>query len=267
MGFFKFKRECAICNNETGLKCYHIADDKCICRECFEKSGISLLTPIKAMTEDDIKKAINNRNEYKENLIKFNATKKIGTFIEFDDNQKKWIIPYGNMGKKKYPKIYNYSDIVDFELLEDGVTITKGGLGAAIAGGVLFGGVGAIVGGTTGAKKSKSVCNSLKIKITINDINNPVVYINFITTETKKNSYMYQGIYNSAQECLSTLQLIYNNQETRIENNNVAQFSSADEILKFKNLLDSGIITQEQFEAKKNQLLGLGSGPIDPTNW
>lgn len=34
-------------------------------------------------------------------------------------------------------------------------------------------------------------------------------------------------------------------------------FSSADEIEKFKGLLDKGIITQEEFDAKKKQLLGL----------
>lgn len=33
--------------------------------------------------------------------------------------------------------------------------------------------------------------------------------------------------------------------------------SNADEIKKFKELLDSGIITQEEFDAKKKQLLGL----------
>ena len=33
--------------------------------------------------------------------------------------------------------------------------------------------------------------------------------------------------------------------------------SNADELAKFKSLLDSGIITQEEFEAKKKQLLGL----------
>lgn len=37
----------------------------------------------------------------------------------------------------------------------------------------------------------------------------------------------------------------------------VQVFSSADEIRKFKELLDSGIITQEEFDAKKKQLLGL----------
>ena len=33
--------------------------------------------------------------------------------------------------------------------------------------------------------------------------------------------------------------------------------SNADELKKFKELLDSGIITQEEFDAKKKQLLGL----------
>ena len=37
----------------------------------------------------------------------------------------------------------------------------------------------------------------------------------------------------------------------------VQQVSSADELKKFKELLDSGIITQEEFDAKKKQLLGL----------
>ncbi len=36
-----------------------------------------------------------------------------------------------------------------------------------------------------------------------------------------------------------------------------AQMGNADEIKKFKELLDNGIITQEEFDAKKKQLLGL----------
>lgn len=35
------------------------------------------------------------------------------------------------------------------------------------------------------------------------------------------------------------------------------QISSADELKKFKELLDSGVITQEEFDAKKKQLLGI----------
>ena len=39
--------------------------------------------------------------------------------------------------------------------------------------------------------------------------------------------------------------------------NNIQEKSSADELKKFKELLDSGIISQEEFDEKKKQLLGL----------
>ena len=39
--------------------------------------------------------------------------------------------------------------------------------------------------------------------------------------------------------------------------NNIQQASPAEELKKFKELLDMGIITQEEFDAKKKQILGL----------
>lgn len=39
--------------------------------------------------------------------------------------------------------------------------------------------------------------------------------------------------------------------------NQVQPISSADEIAKFKKLLADGVISQEEFDAKKKQLLGL----------
>lgn len=41
------------------------------------------------------------------------------------------------------------------------------------------------------------------------------------------------------------------------KNGQAAPISAADELKKFKELLDSGVITQEEFDAKKKQLLGL----------
>ena len=37
----------------------------------------------------------------------------------------------------------------------------------------------------------------------------------------------------------------------------IAAPSSADELKKYKELLDNGVLTQEEFDAKKKQLLGL----------
>ncbi len=133
-----------------------------------------------------------------------------------------------------------------------------GGVGRAIVGGALFGGVGAIVGGSTGHKQ-KVTCSKLQIKITMNNMDIPIVYINFIESETKKDGALYKQLYTQAQEALSLLSIIAesnkSNTNSAVEQQN--NLSVADEILKFKQLLDSGIISQEEFDAKKKQLLGL----------
>ena len=48
-----------------------------------------------------------------------------------------------------------------------------------------------------------------------------------------------------------------NNEEQPIIIKGIQETSNADELKKYKDLLDSGIITQEEFDEKKKQLLGL----------
>ena len=57
---------------------------------------------------------------------------------------------------------------------------------------------------------------------------------------------------------LSTLSQVLDAQEqSETAAASAPQLSAADELGKFKGLLDSGVITQEEFDAKKKQLLGL----------
>lgn len=51
-------------------------------------------------------------------------------------------------------------------------------------------------------------------------------------------------MYNEAQEILSTLQVIC---ENRKQDNTKNSYSVADELLKFKQLLDAGAIIQEEY--------------------
>ena len=59
----------------------------------------------------------------------------------------------------------------------------------------------------------------------------------------------------------SEIQKIVNDYQSKKEAQSattfVQQTSAADELKKFKELLDMGVITQEEFDAKKKQLLGL----------
>lgn len=54
------------------------------------------------------------------------------------------------------------------------------------------------------------------------------------------------------KEYIESVQDEQNNQSSL-----ASESSEADEILKFKELMESGVITQEEFEAKKKQILGL----------
>lgn len=197
--------------------------------------------------QQSIKELINTRKTIVQN---FSATKSVGSYIHVDENNKSFKI-----GKD----IFAYENLLSFELLEDGQSITKGGLGRAVAGGLLFGGVGAIVGGVTGGKKSKGICNSMKLRISFKNAHTDVVYIDFILTETKTNGFIYKAAQDNAQKCITVLETINDANQSVVNQSTYSNqsVSSADEIIKFKNLLDQGIITQEEFDAKKKELLGL----------
>jgi len=190
-------------------------------------------------------------------MKKFSPTKEIGKFMKIDDSNRIFMIGDDIRGYD----FFEFSNLLSFELLEDDQSIIKGGLGRAVTGGLLFGGVGAVVGGVTGKKKSKGLCNSMKIRMTFKNIPCNTFYISLISKETKTNSSTYAIAQQSAQSCLSALQIIDDiNQSENTEAQmpiSCAPISPADEILKYKNLLDANIITQEEFDAKKKQLLGL----------
>lgn len=134
--------------------------------------------------------------------VKFKPTKKIEKYFYVDDVNKQWCVPCSKESKA----VYNFSDLLDYELIENGNTVTSVSLGRAIAGGLAFGGLGAVIGGMTG--KQKPTCDKLQIKITVKDIKHPALYITLIDFEVKKDGMIYQNCIRSAQEIVSMLQVI-----------------------------------------------------------
>lgn len=95
---------------------------------------------------------------------------------------------------------------------------------------------------TTQKQKSNNIMDMTRTNLM--DDSNSVVLRAFNKSVPEESEKIYKYILERME--------YYNN-----ANNNtiVNQISSADEILKFKKLLDEGIITQEEFEKKKNELL------------
>jgi hypothetical protein len=79
---------------------------------------------------------------------------------------------------------YNFDDIIQSEVIVDGNTITSTNRGSQlmgmVVGGILAGGVGAIVGGLSGGKTSKDEIKNIELKLTINNMNNSIFKVNFL---------------------------------------------------------------------------------------
>ncbi len=79
-----------------------------------------------------------------------------------------------------------------------------------------------------------------------------------VATSSGRIKFMY--VANASEIHAVINDLLINRQESNKHGsiNTIQQeISEADELMKFKNLLDNGIISQEEFEAKKKQLLGI----------
>ena len=241
---------CSICGKKFGLMGirYPLRSGECICADCAKAANLSLMeAPAVALSE------LAARKEKKEA-----ALAEMGDFaapppgrIAINETSRRWYLP---VKKGKAPAIHGYEDIVDFELLEDGTTISRGGVGRALVGAATFGAVGAIVGGATGKRRTANVCSRLEIKITLKDIVCPVEYIRFISGGSiKKDGTIYKMAEQQAQQCLSLLQVMCDSSSSQTAP--ATPSSAADELLKLKSLLDAGVITQAEFDDQKKKLL------------
>ena len=89
-----------------------------------------------------------------------------------------------------------------------------GGIKRAIAGGIIAGGAGAIVGANT----AKVKITSFGVIIYQDDLSIPQVAITLIDTETKKNHVDYTNACAFASEVTATIKLLIHRQEANASN-------------------------------------------------
>lgn len=251
MGLFT-REKCSICGSLVGALSRIELKDGFLCTNCIEKcsKGISSLN---LKNVEDIKRHLEYRKQNEKRYEDFVMTKSLHGYMQLDENKKQFYITEA-MPKECKPDIFDYKDILNFELVEDGRVSFSGGVGKAIVGGALLGSAGAIVGGISGKKKEEPTVSSMYIRISLEHEWVRDKRINLVTSEIKKNGIKYRNLKTVAEEIVSELEYISSFKE---EISKTATFSVADEILKFKKLLDAEIITKEEFEAKKKQLLNL----------
>ena len=153
--FFWKKTICDVCGiSDAKTK----VSDGSVCNSCFSECRY-FLTPdevinYKNLSISTLKNANANSKRSKEFEQTFRGTKNIDNHFFIDNTNNLWAV-IDNTYNEKRIIIFSFKDVESFELMQDDESIVTGGLGSAIAGGILFGEVGAIVGGIVGNKKIK----------------------------------------------------------------------------------------------------------------
>ena len=224
-----------------------------LCEQCLYEAGMPFDCDLDKFSIEEINSIVSRRRKV---VPQYQATRII---IEnnFEVDERHDLFKVNNI-------IFEYSNLLSFNPIENGKTqIVNDGLGAL---GTLVGGVsGAIVGSALQDQKLVKECSQLQIRLMLKDTYLNDISIDFITPEKGKNintdDPKYLEMIEQYRNCVAILQTIDNKnkvkEQTSASNVGRNNYSAADEILKYKNLLDIGAITQEEYDAKKKQLLGL----------
>lgn len=171
---------------------------------------------------------------------------------------------------KKDPRIPQdfipYSDVISAELQENGKTTHGLNIARGVGLGLVTGGVGTVVGLATGGKKKQKV----ELDIIIKFKNRKQEKIEYYRGKIRGTDAVFKQ--SIVPKAIALVDLINSFPEKALKSlttepaveqsaPSTPQSSPAtdplDEIKKLKGLLDMGAITQEEFDAKKKQLLNL----------
>ena len=222
------------------------------------------------------------------NVEKSNSFQYSHLYFVVDENNKKIVFINANINNIRVKTIF-FNEIQGIDISEDGTSVfnksTSSVVGRALVGGLLFGGVGAVVGGVTGKSKEKKTLNSYKVTIQLSDINNPTHEIEFVTDPIESGTTVGDEMMKQIKACANKLKSVLtaiikaneiqlNLQQAKaqvimqaemqqkvLESKGIAALeekkntSIADELLKLSELHKNGGLTNEEYEALKKRLL------------
>ncbi len=105
-----------------------------------------------------------------------------------------------------------YKQILGSELFEDGESITKASrmsqLAGVAVGGVLLGGVGAIIGGLSGRRVEERRVKSIKLRLVVDDSTNPMHEVCFLAEDVARSETIYKRADEAAREWQARMEVL-----------------------------------------------------------
>ncbi|WHQ78121.1 SHOCT domain-containing protein [Latilactobacillus curvatus] len=194
----------------------------------------------------------NNKNASENDLQTFTPTEKIGNDIWIDSKNELLMIRTKMNMKPKY--LLKFEQLKSYSVVENDKIIEKNnGVSRAIAGGMMFGQAGAIVGAVTKNNKIIETTNLLQLRILATNVAENNLFIPFlIGGKFKHDSFVYKDAISRLSSCISNIDnIISSSKDLPVSDDLIEQ------LRKIKTLLDEGILTQEEFDKKKQELLEL----------
>ena len=226
---------CSVCGEKIGIFDRELCSDGFICKRCrslFSDLGMDYKTvPVDKLKADW--KFFDDRRECAKG---FENLQEPGTMVAYANRAQRLMTVAG------IPGWFAFDELVDYtvEVEEKVITETKGGVTRAIAGEIVAGPVGAVVGSSTAKKDSRKEQSKPKMSFIVEypmgRFQSPVYTYSCKVRELCEEIFKERAETKKVPDTLSSI---------------------ADELMKFKKLLDVGAITEDEYNAEKERLLNL----------
>lgn len=195
------------------------------------------------------------------------------TLMRMDDTEGDiYFVYHSNSRIEKYSKKY----ILSSEVIEDGKSIASAKrmsqIAWGMAGGLVAGAPGAVIGGLGTAHKTKDYVNSVVLRVGLIDPNRPVREIPFLTARVKSGSALHVTGHNNALEWHNRFQSSIRkadwesekttaaidqpqNPEVRTIPEKESTTRKGDTLSRLADLYREGLLTREEFEIEKKRII------------
>ena len=221
---------------------------------------IEIRKSISKLSNEQVIGAMSNGDFVVSKTISIAASGWSSTKLLIDSEHELFIYQQGD----SLSKTYRFFDLINYEVYENGQSKVKGRAGSALIGGAFFGLTGLIVGSSM-SRKIEDKCNQLKLMIRLNDLDHPQIVITYVDNVAwDKTGFTYRTMKENLKQVCAALEYMMNAKtlEQSVGEKTVNQIIKEEKTLKeqmqeLKEMLDSGLITPEEYEQKKKQLLNL----------